>query len=186
MVRNIHERILHASLPTVGGLIDQLASSEDVFWPQDRWPPIRFDRPLEVGAVGGHGFVRYTVEDYQRGRSIRFRFNGPRGFLGTHEFSVEEFAPGVLRLRHTLNVRLTGVARLTWPLAIRWLHDALVEDALDRAESYVAAQPVKRREWSGWVKLLRHLARPSARRAANKTRQRLIAHQQNVEADLKR
>jgi hypothetical protein len=45
--------------------------------------------------------------------------------------------------------------RFGWPLAVRWLHDALIEDALDRAETATAARPVPARRWSPWVRLLR-------------------------------
>jgi hypothetical protein len=39
--------------------------------------------------------------------------------------------------------------------AVRWLHDALIEDALDRAETATAGRPVPARRWSPWVRLLR-------------------------------
>ena len=73
-VINVHERELNVSLYTAGELIDRLASENDVLWPSDRWPPMRFDRPLSVGAVGGHGPIRYVIEAYEPGRSIRFHF----------------------------------------------------------------------------------------------------------------
>ena len=187
MVRNVHERVIHASpLSLVGGLIDQLASRDDLLWPSDRWPPMRLDRPLGVGAKGGHGPIRYTVEDYELGRSIRFQFTAPRGFDGTHGLDVEEIEPGKVRLRHMLVMRLKGAARLSWPLMFRWLHDALIEDALDRAESHAASAPLKQREFSSWVKMMRRLARPAARKAASRDREQFIRHQPKVETDLKR
>jgi hypothetical protein len=161
MVTNVHERLIHAPLEAVGGLIDGLASRDDVMWPGDRWPPLRFDRPVGVGAVGGHGPVRYTVEAYEPGRSVRCRFTEPRGFVGTHGFEAEELGAGVVRLRHTLSMRVEGWARVSWPLAFRWLHDALIEDALDRAESWCESRqtPARPRRWSLWVRLLRSAAR---------------------------
>jgi len=187
MVRNVHERVIHASsLSLVGGLIDKLASRDDLLWPSDRWPPMRFDRPLGIGARGGHGPIRYTVEDYEPGRSIHFRFTAPRGFDGTHGLDLEEIEPGKVRLRHTLVMRLRGAARLSWPLMFRWLHDALIEDALDCAEGHAAPAPLKQREFSLRVKMLRRLARPAARNAASRTREQFIRHQPNVETDLKR
>ncbi len=176
MVRNTHERVFRASLEDAGSLIDRLASRDDALWPVDRWPPVRFDRPLSVGARGGHAFVRYIVEAYEPGRSIRFRFTGPRGFDGTHGFDLDEAASGTVRLRHVLIMRVRGLARLTWPLAIRSLHDALIEDALDRAEAYLESAPIKQREWPRRVRLLRRLARPLARRAASKAQADLVEH----------
>jgi hypothetical protein len=83
-VLNVHERVLAAPLVEVGRLMGGLASPDDALWPRDRWPAMRFDRPLQVGAVGGHGSIRYTIEAYAPARSIRFRFTGPPGFIGYH------------------------------------------------------------------------------------------------------
>jgi hypothetical protein len=116
-----------------------------------------FDRPLGVGAIGGHGEIRYVVESYEQGKYIRFRFTAPRGFIGTHTFSVEEINSGTIQLRHVINMELTGSARLLWPLAIRWLHDALLEDALDKAEAFCASRPVSFRTYSFWVRFLRYI-----------------------------
>ncbi|MBU1073515.1 hypothetical protein KKG45_09740, partial [bacterium] len=79
-VRNIHQRTVDAPAAVVGRLFDGLASVNDPLWPADRWPPMRFDRPLQVGARGGHGLVRYDVGASEPGRSIRFDFTAPRGF----------------------------------------------------------------------------------------------------------
>jgi hypothetical protein len=174
MVENIHERMIDAPLAKVGGLIDQLASRDDLLWPRDRWPAMRFDRPLEVGAVGGHGPVRYFVEAYEPGRFITFRFTAPKGFVGTHALEVEAGEAGATRLRHVLRMRARGLARLSWPLVFRWLHDALVEDALDRAEGCGISQSVKLRQWSHYVRLLRYVVARSnknrARRLRNQSR----------------
>ena len=63
--------------------------------------------------------------------------------------------PGVVRLRHVLDMRVDGII---WALIIRLTikgHDALIEDAFDRAEAYVASRPVSQRKWSFGVRLLR-------------------------------
>ena len=163
MVRNVHERVIRTPLPApeVGGLlIDNLAGRDDALWPRERWPPMRFDRPLGVGASGGHGPIRYVVEDFVPGRSVRFRFTAPRGIVGTHGFDVEAVAAGAVRVRHTMSARLGGWARLSWPLVFRWLHDALIEDALDRAEA--GCRPLRAappRQWPRRVRVLRRVAR---------------------------
>ncbi len=154
MIVNIHERVLDAPAVEVGRLLDGLASPCDRLWPHDRWPAMRFDRPLEVGAQGGHGPIRYTVESYAPGHAIAFRFTAPNGFLGSHRFEVEEVAGGKARLRHVIEMRVAGAARLTWPLAIGPLHDALMEDALDRAQACTGSRPPAR-HWSLWVRFLR-------------------------------
>ena len=87
-VLNIHERRLAAPAAAVGALLDSLASDADALWPRSAWPAMRFDRPLGVGAVGGHGPIPYAVEEYHPGRLVSFRFLGPRGFNGHHRFEV--------------------------------------------------------------------------------------------------
>jgi hypothetical protein len=73
---------LSARPAVVGQLIDGLDGHEDRLWPTEQWPAMCLDRPLGVGARGGHGQVRYCVEAYTRGEAIRFRFQAPTGFDG--------------------------------------------------------------------------------------------------------
>ncbi len=155
-VCNIHQRELAANAARVGQLIDTLASPHDRLWPRDRWPQMKFDRPLGVGAVGGHGPVRYRIERYRPGKSIRFRFQQPAGFDGCHGYEVIELTSGATLLRHTLQMRAAGPALLSWPIVFRPLHDALMEDSLSRAEAAVGITPNSRR-WSLWVRLLRRV-----------------------------
>lgn len=54
-INNIHRRKLATSPEKVGELIDSLASYNDQLWPHETWPAMKFDRPLQVGAKGGHG-----------------------------------------------------------------------------------------------------------------------------------
>lgn len=82
MVLNIHTRDLHTSRDAVGALLDSLASKQDLLWPHDRWPTMRLDRPLQIGAAGGHGPIRYRVEWYEPGRAVLFRFPGRSCFAG--------------------------------------------------------------------------------------------------------
>lgn len=167
-VRNIHERLLPVPPSQVGALLDTLASPGDQLWPFQRWPAMRLDRPLAVGAVGGHGPIRYTVEAYEPGRLIRFHFTGPPGFLGTHALVVEPDGDSGTRLRHKLLMRTVGPARLTWPVVFRPLHDALIEDAFNRAAA-ATGQPPAARAWTPWVRALRALlgrARRTRRRPA--------------------
>ena len=116
---------------------------------------MRFDRSLEVGAKGGHGPIRYFVEAYDRGRSIVFRFTGPRGFQGVHRFMLEEISPESVRLRHAIEMRIVGPAIFSWPLIFKPMHDALIEDALDKAEMYVTSKQVELRGLPLSVRFLR-------------------------------
>ena len=155
-VINVHERKLDdvsQAATGAGALIDTLASDEDLLWPYYSWPPMKFDRPLGVGATGGHGPVRYFIEAYTPGEFVRFRFVRPKGFEGFHAYEVVH-EDGQVILRHVLKMRAHGPALVTWPLVFRPLHDALIEDSLARAEASLG-KPATVQPWSLWVKFLR-------------------------------
>jgi hypothetical protein len=158
MVNNVHERVLAASSDDVSDLIAGLASPSDRLWPRDRWPALRLNEPIGAGASGGHGPIRYFVEAYDPNAGITFRFTGPDGINGTHNFNFEELSPGRVRLRHTMSIRLSGLARLSWPLFFRWLHDALLEDLLDRAEIATGNAELVPRHWPLRVRALRRMS----------------------------
>ncbi|WP_307853127.1 hypothetical protein [Kitasatospora sp. RG8] len=120
----------------------------------------------EEGAAGGHGPVRYTVAAYVPGRWVRFAFTGPRGFDGFHECTVHRADGGRTVLRHTLAMHARGRALLSWPLLFRPLHDALIEDAMDRAERACTGAVARPARWSPLVRLLRRALRAGARRGA--------------------
>lgn len=169
MVHNVHEREIAARRETVGALIDSLGSKADRLWPREAWPAMRLDAPLGVGAAGGHGPVRYTVTRYEPGLRVEFRFTGPAGFHGHHAFVASARAEGSTLLRHELTLSPTGPAIVTWPLFFRPLHDALIEECLDRAEHECGTPPRRPYRRTAWTKLLRasfaaQLARRRGRR----------------------
>ena len=153
-VLNIHKRKLDATVEQVGALIDSLASEEDSLWPSHSWPPMTLDRPLGVGASGGHGPIGYDVEEYEAGRSIQFRFTRPKGFAGYHRFEIVDHKQNAVVLRHTIDMSVHGVALLAWPLIIRPMHDALLEDLLATAQASLGLTP-QMQAWSLRVKLTR-------------------------------
>lgn len=175
-VHNTHERLLPTPPAAVAALLAGLAGDDDRLWPHDAWPAMRFDGPLGVGAAGGHGPVRYTVTAYEPGARIRFGFTAPRGFAGHHEFTVHPTGtgPGAAAstvLRHTLAMRARGWAVVTWPFIWRPLHDALIEDALDRAEAATQRKAAAPARWGWWVRMLRNAAGAAARRGSSRSRQ---------------
>ena len=168
-IDNRHHRDLNAGPEAVGVLLTGLASRNDRLWPHENWPRMRFDGPLAVGAAGGHGPIRYTVEECETGKRIRFRFTGPAGFHGYHELVVEPRGAGTTRLAHRLVMTASGSARLSWPLVFRPLHDALLEDALHKA-ALALGQTEPPPVWSPWVRLLRRLSGGSMRQRAYSNR----------------
>lgn len=156
-VLNVHERTIPRPVAEVGALIDTLTSDNDRLWPANLWPAMRFDRPLAVGATGGHGPIRYSVEELRPGRYVRFRFSGPRSLAGGHHRLEAVAVDGTATvLRHVLEVEAGVVRLIPWYVGLRWLHDACLEDALSTAESSLGLKPAVR-PWSPWVRLLRWL-----------------------------
>jgi Protein of unknown function (DUF2867) len=162
MVRNVHERLIPVAAERLAPLIDRAGGPDDVAWPAPEWPAMVLDRPVSVGARGGHGPIRYHVTAYEPGRRVEFAFHPAAGLAGTHALSVEPVGPETTLVRHVVEGSLRGSARVRWPLVIRWLHDAVLEDLLDRAEAAAGTGPARPARWSPWVRLLRR-AMPRAR-----------------------
>ncbi|MFG3009290.1 DUF2867 domain-containing protein [Streptomyces cinerochromogenes] len=154
-IRNVHERTIEAPAHAVGTLLGHLASPHDPIWPAPAWPPMRFDRPLGVGADGGHGFVRYRVSAYEPGRHVRFSFDPPMS--GHHAFVIEPLGPDRCRVRHVLELARTGPMLLGWALAVRWMHDTVLEELFDNIEQAVTGTVPSPSRWSPWVRLLHRL-----------------------------
>lgn len=155
MIRNVHVREFDVPASEAGALLDTLGGPADALWPGPQWGAMELDRPLRVGSGGGHGPIRYHVTGYEPGRRLECTLDPGQGLHGTHTFTVEPVGPHRCRLRHEIDGRAEGVMRLGWPLAVRWFHDAVLEDLLDRAESTLGAGPARPARWSPWVRALR-------------------------------
>jgi hypothetical protein len=146
VIDNVHERILNAPAAEVGKLLDRLGAPGDPLWPSPTWIPMRFDRPLAVGADGGHGPVRYHVTAYEPGHRVEFTFHPRIGLTGTHTAEIVAHGPDTCVLRHRLTATPTGSMRLLWPALVGACHDTVVEHLLDNAEHAVTgtvAHPVR-------------------------------------------
>jgi hypothetical protein len=153
-VLNIHKRILNQPKSKVSELIKALSSENDKIWPKGKWPAMKFEGGIQVGAKGGHGPIRYTVEKYNPNEIIQFRFSRPKGLNGIHKFEIRELGDNQTEIKHTIDMNTEGKGTWLWLLAIRSLHDALIEDGFDKLENNFPGE-VKSTEWSGWVKFLR-------------------------------
>jgi len=161
-VFNVHRRHVAATAAAVGRLIDTLAGPGDRLWPHERWPAMRFDRPgIAVGGRGGHGPIRYRVVGHEPGRSVTFEFVGrPRGLLGHHQFVVQGTGPASCVLWHLTDLEPRFPMTVTWRFFWRPLHDALIEDALAKAEGAGEGVEAPQPTWSSYVRLLRRATAP--------------------------
>jgi len=169
-ITNVHERTIDAPLEAAGPLVDGLAGPSDRLWPSDRWPAQRFDRPLSVGATGGHGPIRYVVDAYEPGRHVSYGFLPVTGLRGRHWLDVVSDGGGGVRFRHVVRAHAGPLGFLWWSLVVRWLHDALIEDAFDRAERELTGRVVDPARWSLWVRALRGVAQAFGGRRTAKSK----------------
>jgi hypothetical protein len=151
---NIHSRHLPASVQEIAQLIASAASKNDRIWPHENWPRIFLDRPIQAGAVGGHGPIRYRISHYAPTERVRFEFT--QGSQGWHELTLQATSACTCILTHTIQTKPTWPFWMAWHLMIRYMHDALIEDLFDKLEAQF--QPVKHpNRWNAYVKLVRRL-----------------------------
>ncbi|KDN21208.1 hypothetical protein [Amycolatopsis rifamycinica] len=158
MVRNVHTRRFPGHRAGLVELLDTVGTPDDRLWPVADWPPTRLEGPRVPGTPAGHGPVGYVLEEAGADR-LRFRFTAPAGVHGHHGFTIDGDA-----LTHVLEASLHGWARLTWPLFFRPLHDALLEQLLDRAELALTGRVERPVRWSPYVRFLRGLGKIRSRR----------------------
>ena len=153
-VINIHKRKISQTKQKVSEIFITLATKDEKIWPYENWPAIKFKNGLKVGEKGGHGIVRYTIVSFTEGEQIKFRFTKPDGFFGTHEFQIKSISDNETEIKHEIRLNTSFKASLLWVFVIRWLHDALIEDAFDKVENQFSTKK-KITAYSFWVKFLR-------------------------------
>ena len=157
-VINFHKRELNQPKSEVAELFKTLATDNDLMLATDKWSPMKLDRGLQVGSKGGHGPIKYFVTEYQPEESITFQFD-LTGFNGFHKFELKQLGADKTELSHIIDMTTTGSATMKWVFAIRWLHDAYIEDAFDKVENYFTIEK-KKTKWIMWVKILRKIMKP--------------------------
>lgn len=153
-VINIHKRIIDQPKENVSQLFETLATSQDQIWPYENWPAMRFKDGFKLGSKGGHGRIRYTIIEFQDQNHITFEFTKPDGFIGTHELRVNSISDFSTEIVHIIDMKTTLKASLLWVFVIRWLHDALIEDAFDKVANHFSEEK-NNTDYSLWVKALR-------------------------------
>lgn len=157
-VINLHKREIAQPKSEIAKLFKTLATDNDMMLATDKWSPMKLDKGLQVGSKGGHGPIKYFVTDYKPDNSITFQFD-LKDFDGFHKFEITEIEPNKTHLTHIIDLTTSGSATLKWALAIRWLHDAYIEDAFDKVENHFTIHK-KKSEWTMWVKVLRKIMKP--------------------------
>lgn len=152
-VINIHKRLIPQPAFKLGAMLNTLATDDDMLLATDKWPRMRLDKGLKVGAKGGHGPIKYFVKALEPEKSVTFAFD-MKGFDGIHRFDITEADHDHAEIVHIIDMKTSGWTTLKWSFAIRWLHDAFIEDAFDKVENHFAPNTAKS-NWSLWVRFLR-------------------------------
>ena len=155
---NIHKREIQQPKSELAKLFNTLATDNDMMLATHKWSPMKLDKGLQVGSKGGHGPIKYFVTEYQPEKSITFQFD-LTGFNGFHRFDITELESNKTELSHIIDMTTTGSATFKWTLAIRWLHDAYIEDAFDKVENHFTKDK-KNTKWNLWVRTLRIIMKP--------------------------
>ena len=87
-VLNIHKRVINQSKNKIEKILNTLSSENDLIWPKEKWPAMKFKGGIKAGAKGGHGPISYFVEKYKPNEIIQFRFLKPNN--GIHMFEIKE------------------------------------------------------------------------------------------------
>lgn len=164
-VLNTHERSILGDAEQARQVFDSLGRSHDRLWPRKNWPALRLDAPKEHGGRGGHGPIHYRCLFHESGKRTVFEFEDAelsRGLCGTHFFEllIEE---GTITARHVIDAEIRGPALFAWPLFIRPMHDALIEEALDNFEKSLTGNVKQRSVYSPYVRVLRFVIGKSRR-----------------------
>lgn len=155
-VVNIHKRTINQPKAQVVALLKTLSTKNDKVWPKDRWPAMRFKNGLKVGEKGGHGIIGYVIETFEIEERIVFRFLKPKGFNGIHKFEIKAMDAKSTEIKHSIIMETEGLATFKWIFVIRWLHDALIENAFDTVENNFL-ETKKFTKWSFWVRIWRYI-----------------------------
>jgi hypothetical protein len=117
------------------------------------------NRGLTLNSCGGHSSIRYKVAEYLPGRRVEFEFEPMphlQCFRGRHFFEVLPRGEQVI-MRHTIDVEIDFATWVYWKLFIERIHDAVIEDAFDKAERSAGMSQPHRSRWSLYVRFLRWL-----------------------------
>ncbi len=171
---NIHRRKINQPKVEVVNILRTLSTEDDLIWPKKHWPRIKFNDGMQVGAAGGHGPIRYSIEKCNLEGLVLFRFSKPLGFNGIHKFEIEAVDEYETMVTHTIDIHTEGKGTLQWLFAVKPLHNALIEDLLDNIENHFS-ETKKSTQWSPWVKLLRRQIKSRVEKKKIKKRNAQIA-----------
>ncbi len=153
---NIHQRDYELSVSVLSDVLNSLSTENDLLWPKEEWMPMVLDNGLNPNSKGGHGPIEYYVEEYEFGKMINFCFTKPREFIGNHRFEILKLNAEKTRLKHTIDMKVNFKGLVSWYVAIKWLHDALLEDCLDKVYN-LHNESKMNSPHSLWVRTLRKI-----------------------------
>lgn len=167
-ILNLHERNIPVLPERAAQILESLATSTDMLWPCEKWPPMILDNGLTPGSSGGHSKIRYSVSEHVPGKRVEFRFAPMPSlpeFHGHHYFEVVQRDADTV-FRHTIDVSTDFRTWVYWKIFIEHVHDAVIEDAFDKVERVAGVPRPHHSRWSLHVRFLRWLRTRQAKRTA--------------------
>ncbi len=145
-------------LSKIAEILETLSTKQDLLWPEENWTPMILDNGLCVDSRGGHGIIKYYVTKYEYGKIVEFCFVEPEEFKGAHRFELSKPSDNRTKIKHTIDVQFNLKGLILWYLIVKWLHDALLEDCLDKVENNLENTNAKTPH-NFWLKFLQKVFR---------------------------
>jgi hypothetical protein len=141
----------------LNAIIDTFADDDSILWPVEVWPRDRFESKLALNACGGHGGTRYSVAEYVPGHFLKFEFTFPKSYHGFHSFRLTQVKNQQWLLEHNTFIKTNVWKWFLWVMLISPVHNALIQDAFDKAEKYASTNLLFLSKWPLRVYFIRHL-----------------------------
>lgn len=149
----IHQRF-YKNNPILMNIIPQLCSPNQTIWPIENWPALQFNDGVKLEAHGGVATIRYRISEILPNSKIVFSFTTPKQFNGIQRFDVNPIGLNMTEFKHTTEIVVGLKGYIYWHSIIKWLHNALMEDMLNKISGKVAGEEIQT-SYNLWVKTLR-------------------------------
>ena len=77
-------------------------------------------------------------------------------FFNLNKFDIKELPGNKTEVSHIIDVNTDFGGTIKWVFAVKSLHNALIEDGLDKMENHFT-EDEKSTEWNMWVKFIRYI-----------------------------
>lgn len=98
-VLNVHKRTVNQPKSKIEELLKLWQLQIIDYGQPEKWPEMRFANGIRIGAKGGHGAIKYSVEQYNPEWIIQFHFLKPHRFNGFHKSENEQLSQNQTQIK---------------------------------------------------------------------------------------